>query len=72
MSTYISGLTTFLVPLGTSAMVDKVASMIFYLRITQMLFVGLFAVAVGYLLCPEKRSSENSMSGYSLQTEELS
>jgi hypothetical protein len=41
---YFSGLTTFLVLLGTSTMVDKVASTNFYLRIAQILFAGLFAV----------------------------
>jgi len=55
--TYISGLTTFLVLLGTSTMVEKIASINFYLRIAQILFAGLFAIAglllVGYLLRPE-------------------
>ncbi len=57
--TYISGLTTFLVLLGTSTMVEKVASINFYLRIAQILFAGLFAIAglllVGYLLHPDRR-----------------
>ncbi len=56
---YMSGLTTFLVLLGTSTMVEKVASINFYLRIAQILFAGLFAVAgllfVGYLLNPDRR-----------------
>lgn len=53
---FISSLTTFLVLLGTSTMVDKVASTNFYLRIGQILFAGLFAVAglilVEHLLRP--------------------
>jgi len=57
--TYISGLTTFLVLLGTSTMVEKVASINFYLRIAQILFAGLFAIAglllVGYLLNPDRK-----------------
>lgn len=57
--TYISGLTTFLVLLGTSTMVEKVASVNFYMRIVQILFAGLFAIAglllVGYLLNPDRR-----------------
>ena len=57
--TYLSGLTTFFILLGTSAMVEKVASIIFYLRIAQILFAGLFAIAdlllVGYLLHPDRR-----------------
>lgn len=57
--TYISGLTTFLVLLGTSTMVEKVASVNFYMRIAQILFAGLFAIAglllVGYLLNPDRR-----------------
>ncbi len=57
--TYISGLTTFLVLLGTSTMVEKVASVNFYLRIAQILFAGLFAIAglllVGYLLNPDRK-----------------
>jgi DUF2955 family protein len=56
---YMSGLTTFLVLLGTSTMVDKIAAINFYLRIGQILFAGLFAIAglllVGYLLHPERR-----------------
>ncbi len=55
----VSALTTFLVLLGTSTMVDKVASTNFYLRIAQILFAGLFAVAglifVGHLLRPERK-----------------
>ncbi len=42
---YISGLTTFLILLGTSTMADTAASTNFYLRIAQILFAGLFAVA---------------------------
>lgn len=56
---YISGLTTFLVLLGTSTMVDKLASVNFYLRIGQILFAGLFALAglilVEYLMRPDRR-----------------
>ncbi len=55
----VSAMTTFLVLLGTSTMVDKVASTNFYLRIAQILFAGLFAVAglilVGHLLRPDRR-----------------
>jgi hypothetical protein len=43
--TYVSGLTTFLVLLGTSTMADTAASTNFYLPIAQILFAGLFAVA---------------------------
>ncbi len=57
--TYVSGLTTFLVLLGTSTTVEKVASINFYLRIGQILFAGLFAIGglllVGYLLDPDRR-----------------
>jgi hypothetical protein len=60
---YISGLITFLVLLGTSTMVGNVASTNFYLRIGQILFAGLFAVAglvlVEHLLRPEKRRKRN-------------
>jgi len=42
---YISGFTTFLVLLETSTIADKVASTNFYLRISQIFFAGLFAVA---------------------------
>jgi len=42
---FTSGLTTFLVLLGTSTTVDKIASLNFYLRISQILFAGLFAIA---------------------------
>lgn len=56
---FISGLTTFLVLLGTSTMVDGVASTNFYLRIGQILFAGLFAVAglilVEHLLRPDRK-----------------
>ena len=56
---YISGLTTFLVLLGTSTMADTAASTNFYLRIAQILFAGLFTVAglivVEHLLRPRKR-----------------
>jgi len=56
---YISGLTTFLVLLGTSTMADTAASTNFYLRIAQILFAGLFTVAgliiVEHLLRPKKR-----------------
>ena len=57
--TFISGLTTFLVLLGTSTMADTAASTNFYLRIAQILFAGLFTVAgliiVEHLLRPKKR-----------------
>ena len=56
---YISGLTTFLVLLGTSTMANTAASTNFYLRIAQILFAGLFTVAgliiVERLLRPPKR-----------------
>jgi len=56
---FISGLTTFLVLLGTSTMADTAASTNFYLRIAQILFAGLFTVAgliiVERLLRPPKR-----------------
>ncbi len=56
---YISGLTTFLVLLGTSTMADTAASTNFYLRIAQILFAGLFTVAaliiVEHLLRFKKR-----------------
>lgn len=56
---FISGLTTFLVLLGTSTMADTAASTNFYLRIAQILFAGLFTVAgliiVEHLLRPQKR-----------------
>lgn len=56
---YIPGLITFLVLLGNSTVVEKVASINFYLRIGQILFAGLFAVSglllVGYLLHPDRR-----------------
>ena len=42
---FIPGLTTFLVLLGTSTMVDKVAINNFYIRIGLILFAGLFAIA---------------------------
>jgi hypothetical protein len=42
---YRSGLTTFLVLLGTSTFVDKAASTNFYLRIALIIFAGLFAIA---------------------------
>jgi len=62
---YISGLTTFLVLLGTSTMVEKVASTNFYLRIGQILFAGLFAVAglilVEHFLRPEKRRKNDQL-----------
>ena len=55
---FISGLTTFLVLLGTSTMADTAASTNFYLRIAQILFAGLFTVAglvlVEHLLRPGK------------------
>lgn len=57
---YISGLTTFLVLLGTSTMANTAAGTNFYLRIAQILFAGLFTVAgliiVERLLRPQKRS----------------
>jgi len=46
---YFSGLTTFLVLLGTSTMADTSAGANFYLRIAQILFAGLFAV-VGLII----------------------
>lgn len=56
---YISGLTTFLILLGTSTMADTAAGTNFYLRIAQILFAGLFTVAglivVEHLLRPGKR-----------------
>ncbi len=56
---YISGLTTFLVLLGTSTMADTAAVTNFYLRIAQILFAGLFTVAglivVEHLLRPGKK-----------------
>lgn len=56
---YISGFTTFLVLLGTSTMVDKLVSINFYLRIGQILFAGLFAIAglilIGHLLNPDRK-----------------
>lgn len=42
---FTSGLTTFLVLLGTSTMVGKVAAINFYIRIGLILFAGLFAVS---------------------------
>lgn len=42
---FTSGLTTFLVLLGTSTMVGKIASTNFYIRIALILFAGLFAVS---------------------------
>ncbi len=42
---FTSGLTTFLVLLGTSTMVGKLASTNFYIRIALILFAGLFAVS---------------------------
>ena len=42
---YVSGLITFLVLLGTSTMAETGAAVNFYLRIAQILFAGLFAVA---------------------------
>ncbi len=56
---YISGFTTFLVLLGSSTTVDKLAIANFYLRIGQIVFAGLFAVAgliiVGHLLRPDRK-----------------
>ena len=56
---FVTGLTTFLVLLGTSTMADTSASTNFYLRIAQILFAGLFTVAgliiVEHLLRPGKR-----------------
>lgn len=56
---FISGVTTFLVLLGTSTMADTAASTNFYLRIAQILFAGLFTVAgliiVEHLLRPQKK-----------------
>ncbi len=63
---FISGLTTFLVLLGTSTMADTAASTNFYLRIAQILFAGLFTVAgliiVEHLLRPRKRRVRMVMS----------
>lgn len=57
--TFTPGLITFLILLGTSTMVDKVASTNFYLRIGQILFAGLFAIAgiilVEHLLRPGRK-----------------
>jgi hypothetical protein len=56
---WFSGLTTFLVLLGTSTMANNSASANFYLRIAQILFAGLFTVAglivVERLLRPVKK-----------------
>jgi len=56
---FTSGLTTFLVLLGTSTTVDKLASLNFYLRIGQIVFAGLFAIAglviVEHILRPERK-----------------
>lgn len=56
---FTSGLTTFLVLLGSSTGVDKVASTNFYLRIAQVLFAGLFTVialrVVEHVLRPRKK-----------------
>ena len=55
---WFSGLTTFLVLLGTSTMADNSAGANFYLRIAQILFAGLFTVMgliiVERLLRPNK------------------
>ncbi len=57
--TFLSGLTTFLVLLGSSTIADTAASTNFYLRIAQILFAGLFAIAglviVEHLLRPRKK-----------------
>jgi hypothetical protein len=61
---YMSGLVTFLVLLGTSTMVDKVAATNFYLRIAQILFAGLFSTAglllVGHLLRSRRKKTTAS------------
>ena len=58
---YMSGLVTFLVLLGTSTMVDKVAATNFYLRIAQILFAGLFSTGglllVGHLLRSRRKKA---------------
>jgi hypothetical protein len=56
---YTSGLTTFLVLLGTSTMSNTAASTNFYLRITQILFAGLFTVA-GLILVEHLLRSRNT------------
>ncbi len=65
---YISGLTTFLVLLGTSTMAENAASTNFYLRIAQILFAGLFTVAglviVEHLLRPGKRRKRRALTHY--------
>ncbi len=56
---YISGFVTFLVLLGTSTMVEKIATTNFYLRIGQILFAGIFAIGglifVDHLLRPDRK-----------------
>ncbi|MCD6389528.1 MAG: hypothetical protein J7L69_08950 [Desulfobulbaceae bacterium] len=63
---FMSGLTTFLVLLGSSTIADTSASANFYLRIAQILFAGLFAVAgliiVEHLLRPRKRRLRMALS----------
>lgn len=63
-----SGLTTFLVLLGSSTGVDQVASTNFYLRIAQVLFAGLFTIialrVVEHILRPRgKRIKRNTLTG---------
>ncbi|WP_319549034.1 DUF2955 domain-containing protein [Desulfogranum marinum] len=56
---FTSGLTTFLVLLGSSTGVDKEASINFYLRIAQVLFAGLFTIValrvVDHILRPKRK-----------------
>ena len=56
---FTSGLTTFLVLLGSSTGVDKEASINFYLRIGQVLFAGLFTIValrvVDHILRPKRK-----------------
>jgi len=58
---FTSGFITFLVLLGSSTMVDKVASSNFYLRIFLILFAGLFAVAGLFLVDRLLRSPKNTL-----------
>ena len=60
---FTSGLTTFLVLLGSSTGVDKEASVNFYLRIAQVLFAGLFTIValrvVEHILRPKGKKVKN-------------
>lgn len=58
---FIPSLTTFLVLLGTSTMVDKLASTNFYMRIGLILFAGLFAIG-GLVLIDHILSSRKVIS----------